>query len=310
MATPLLSVIIPTHKRAGILQNCLEHIEKQTIAKQLELIVVSDGHDGPTLDLLEHIAKTEHSPNASLASYKFFEIPKSQQGLARNRGVQEATAPIILFAQDDIFLAPDACEMHLQAHGYEKKKLRVTSDHLSNPLETQNSKLIAVLGFTTWDPTLTITPVMKWLEQTGWQFGYPMIEHYAHGFVPSDIQHRFTYTSHISVPTAVARAHPFRTDVTLYGWEDILWGQELKKDGIPLRYEPDAKALHHHHITLEQSLARMETIGQSLVHITKIAPDLDRRPTGLKLIAYRLISLLPTMRGRHYHAFLRGLATR
>ncbi len=286
-----LSIIIPTHKRAEILRMCLEHIEKQTIARQLEVIVVSDGHDEETTKLIEHIMITEKGPHASLASFQFFEIPKSQQGVARNKGVEEATADIVLFIGDDAFLAPDACEKHLAAHRAHHKK-------------------IAALGFTTWDPSLAITPTMKWLEQTGWQFGYPMIEKFAHAFVPSDIQHRFTYTSHISVPTDVARAHPFQTDVTLYGWEDIVWGQELQKAGIPLFYEPDAKALHHHPITLEQSLKRMETIGKSLVHITSIAPDLDRTPTGMKLLAYKLISLLPTMRGKHYRSFLKGLRSR
>jgi len=291
MLTPVLSVIIPTHERVDILRMCLEHIEKQTIAKQLEVIVVSDGHDPATMELLEHININEQSPNASLASYKFFEIPKSQQGVARNRGAATATAPLTLFIGDDIFLAPDACEKHVSAR---------------NAL----AKPVAVLGFTTWDTALDITPAMRWLEETGWQFGYNMLTPYRHSFVPADMQHRFTYTSHISVPTETARALPFTEDVSMYGWEDIVWGQQLQKAGLPLYYESDAHGLHHHLVTLDDSLARIETLGKSLLHITKIAPDLDRRPEGLKLIAYRLISLLPTMRGRHYKAFLRGLKMR
>lgn len=292
MQSPALSIVIPTHKRADILRKCLEHIEKQTIAKRLEVIVVSDGHDEETEKLMKHILLTENGPNASLARMEYFEIPKSQQGVARNRGVEKATAPIILFGQDDIFLAPDACEIHLKAH----------------KLEASGSKPIAVLGFTTWDPDLTITPTMRWLEDTGWQFGYNMLATYKHDVVPAEMQHRFTYTSNISVPTEIAKKHPFREDITLYGWEDILWGQELRDAGVQLFYEPDATALHHHHITLEDSLQRIETLGQSLMHLTKIAPQLDRRPTGLKLLAYKLIALTPTMRGKHYKAFLAGLS--
>ncbi len=268
------------------MKECLQALSKQTIADQLEVIVVSDGHDSDTVLLFDDTSKWP-------MPVRFFEIEKSQQGVARNYGVQKASAPMTLFIGDDIFLAPDACEKHLKAHSH-------------NPLPiTHNLK--AVLGFTTWDPSLEITPAMTWLEKTGWQFGYSMLTKYQHAFIPAEMQERFTYTSNISVPTEIAKKFPFRTDVTLYGWEDILWGQELKKAGIPLYYEPDATALHHHVVSLDDSLARIETLGQSLMHLTKVAPDLGRKPTGLKLLAYKLIALTPTMRGRHYRAFLAGV---
>ncbi len=274
-----LSVIIPTHERASTLRHCLDYLEKQTVASEIEVIVVSDGPD-PETTLLMGETKWK-------MPVKFFEIEKSQQGVARNRGVAKALAPIVLFIGDDIFLAPDACEKHIDAH------------HMHAGC--------AVLGFTTWDPSLNITPTMRWLEKTGWQFGYNLLAPYKKGFVPKNLQHRFTYTSHISVPTDIARDHPFHEDVTLYGWEDIVWGQELRDDNVKLFYEPDAAALHHHPINLDASLARIETLGKSLLHLTKVAPELDRKPEGFKLFAYKVIALLPTIRGRHYKAFLKGL---
>jgi len=281
MSNASLSVVIPTHKRADRLKQCLSHLEQQTAAGELEVIVVSDGHDTETTLLM---GETQWKINV-----KFFEIEKSQQGIARNRGVEKATAPLTLFIGDDIFLAPDACEKHLAVHRAHSKK----------PL--------AVLGFTTWDPGLDITETMRWLEKTGWQFGYNLLTPYRKGFVPKEMQHRFMYTSHISVPTDIAKKFPFHEDVTLYGWEDIVWGQELRDAGVSLYYEPDATALHHHHITLDDSLARIETLGKSLLHLTKIAPDLDRMPRGWKLLAYKILALLPTMRGKHYKAFMRGI---
>lgn len=166
---------------------------------------------------------------------------------------------------------------------------------------------IAVLGFTTWDPAVGITPVMKWLEKSGWQFGYPMIAGYAHAPIPADMQHRFTYTSHISVPRETALKIPFREDVSLYGWEDIEWGMRLKNAGVKLFYEPDAKALHHHHMTMEDSLKRMETLGKSAVAMEKIAPELKIVPRGFKRLKYWLASIFPTMRGKHSAAFVRGI---
>jgi glycosyltransferase involved in cell wall biosynthesis len=277
---PTLSVIIPTYKRAAILAECLKYLGAQTIAKELEVIVVSDGKDAAARKVVEEfrIQKSEFR-------IIFLEVPKSQQGVARNEGVKHATSSYVLFIGDDIFLEPSACEKHLQK------------------LSEKN----AVLGFTTWDPRAGITKVMRWLEQSGWQFGYPMIAQYAHRALPSSTQHQFTYTSHISLPLSVAKQFPFRTDVTMYGWEDIEWGMRLRAAGIALVYEPDAKAFHHHHIEIEDSLKRMETLGRSAKKIAEISPEFDRVPKGLKLLAYRLLSFVPTLAGKHRKAFLKGL---
>ena len=276
---PSISVVIPTHKRGDILKQCIEHLEAQTIADDIEVIVVSDGHDEPTTELIEK--------SGWKIPVKFFEIKKSQQGVARNKGVREATSPIVLFIGDDAFLNPDACERHLIAHNL-------------NPD-------CAVLGFTTWDPGIEITPVMQWLEKGGWQFGYPMIEKYAHQFLPESVQHQFTYTIHLSLPTKIARLHPFREDITLYGWEDVEFGMRLRKSGVRLLYEPDAIAHHHHSITLDESLKRMETLGISLMKFAENIPNFDRVPHGFKRIAYSVMAAMPTMAGRHRKAFLKGM---
>ena len=274
-----LSVIIPTHRRADILRQCLEHLEKQSIKASLEVIVIHDGHDDKTDALM---AKSTWQIPVYYES-----IPKSQQGVARNVGVQKARASTCLFIGDDTFLAPDACEHHLRVHG--------------------NNDSLAVLGKTVWDPTIDITPVMQWLDTSGWQFGYEHIAQYASREIPEAIQHRYTYTIHISIPTAVAKRTPFRENVSLYGWEDVEWGMQLRDGGVRLYYEPRALAYHHHHMALSDSLKRMEVIGQSAVFFEKHVPTFDRVPKGFKYILYKISALLPTMAGKHRAAFLRGM---
>lgn len=281
---PLLSIVIPTHKRAGILKTCLEHIARQTIADQLEVIVVSDGPDDETKLITDSGKLT--------VNIKFFDIPKSQQGVARNRGVKEATGKYILFIGDDIFLASDACERHVE---------------IQKNLAAHSSQLIATLGHTTWDPACGMTPTMVWLEKSGWQFGYGQLT--PHAMIDPKRQERFTYTSQISLPTDIAKKFPFREDVTLYGWEDIEWGFRLKEAGIGLYYESDAKALHHHHVTMEDSLKRMEILGKSAVIMDELNPKLKLRPIGFKLWKYRAAALFPNMRGLHSKAFLRGVSS-
>ena len=281
MALPKISIVIPTHNRPQILRRCLDHIEKQTVREQLEVIVVIDGDDPKSAEMLSSLRW-----NFPLTC---FAIPKAQQGVARNRGVAHAIGDIILFIGDDIFLAPDACERHLRTHA------------------RKSESTIAVLGFSAWDPALTITPAMHWLEKTGWQYGYAQIAEYVGKPLPTEIQHRFTYTSHISLPRLIARDVPFHEDVTLYGWEDVEWGIRLRDAGIPLFYEPTAQALHHHTINLRESLERMVTLGQSALIFASLHPSFDRVPHGWKLATYHLLALLPTLRGKHAKALLRGL---
>jgi len=286
---PELSVIIPTHKRAKILEQCLKHLEDQTIAGKLEVIVVSDGHDEETAELFE---KTDWN-----IPVEYMEISKAQQGVARNCGVGGAHAPTCLFIGDDIFLEKDACEAHLVIHSFAE------SD------EFAHHGITAVLGYTTWDPDLKITPVMRWLEKSGWQFGYPSIKSYAMKFLPKKTQHRYTYTSQLSLPTAVVKDVPFSEDVSLYGWEDIEWGIRLRDAGVRLFYNDTAKAFHHHHIALKESLERMETLGKSIVQITDKVPSLDRLPPWWKKLVFKiLIAISPrSFSSQHRKAFLQGI---
>lgn len=275
-----LSIIIPTHQRPATLQRCLEYITSQTLAKELlEVIVVSDGEDR----LAEHVVLSRAWP----FSCRFSSIEKSQQGAARNYGVQQAKHDIILFIGDDIFLSPSACELHLARHKNENRP-------------------IAVLGFTTWDPAIEISPVMRWLETSGWQFGYPQLKSYAGNIVPKNLQHFFSYTSHISLPRSIALLHPFQA-TQRYGWEDIEWGLRLKNAEIPLLYESKAIAFHHHPVTLEQSLQRVETLGETAVEFSMTSPELDIVPHGIKYYLQYIQGYLPCFAGQHRRAFLCGV---
>ena len=279
-----LSIVIPTYHRPQILRRTLDHIESQTIRERLEVIVVSDGPNEKTAEMIQNLSWS--------FPLQYFSIHKCHQGAARNAGVQKARGKYVLFIGDDIFLNKDACEKHLEAHHH--------------VMVSPTNHDMAVLGYTTWDPAIGITPVMRWLEETGWQFGYSKINTYAHQFLPPSLQHHFTYASHISLPWKIAHRIPFREDILRYGWEDVEWGIRLKNAGIHLFYQPDVRALHHHRIELEDSLKRMEIIGESLRHMETIVPAFDRIPRGGKWYAYRAISLLPTMRGRHYRALMKG----
>jgi len=253
-----LSVIIPTHNRADILEICLNKITRQE-GVDFEVIVVDDGSEDHTAQVV-----------ADFKDVIYIKQKASHQGTARNKGVKKATGDIILFIGDDIFAEPGFLMQHMNAHTL-------------NPDEET-----VVLGYTTWDPFLEINSYMEFLESSGWQFAYFLLKP---GFTDHPEPYKFFYTSNISLKKSLFDKEKFNTKFTEYGWEDIELGYRLwKNHGMRLYYEPDAIALHHHLISESTLDNRMQTIGRSAVKFEKIQPKVQVIPRGIKAILLKLIT--------------------
>ena len=102
---PKISVIIPVYNGEKTIQKTIESVLKQTF-QDLELIVINDGSQDATLEVLSSI----QDPRLRILSY-------SNAGLAssRNRGITEATGEYISFLDADDLWTPDKLEAQLQA---------------------------------------------------------------------------------------------------------------------------------------------------------------------------------------------------
>lgn len=109
--TPRISVVVPTYRRAALLERCLAALAAQTLAKtDYEIVVV---HDGPG-DEARH-AVAEHVARSGAAA-RFFELEQRRgPAAARNRGWREARAEIIAFTDDDTVPHPQWLEHALAA---------------------------------------------------------------------------------------------------------------------------------------------------------------------------------------------------
>jgi glycosyltransferase involved in cell wall biosynthesis len=88
-----VSVVIPTYRRPQLLKKCLEALLEQTIT-DFEIIVVSDGPDSATADLIYSIQ--------AQVPVRYLPLPKKKgPAAARNYGWQNAEAEIIAFTDDD-----------------------------------------------------------------------------------------------------------------------------------------------------------------------------------------------------------------
>ncbi|MDD2889778.1 MAG: glycosyltransferase [bacterium] len=103
------SVILPTHNRAYILKDCLQHILTQSIS-DYEVIVIDD-------------ASTDNTPNViskikyKISNIKYIKLEKqSGPHAARNAGIKIATGELIIFVDSDVLVHPDFVKDHINIH--------------------------------------------------------------------------------------------------------------------------------------------------------------------------------------------------
>ncbi|MDY5674135.1 MAG: glycosyltransferase family 2 protein [Bacteroidaceae bacterium] len=103
----LVSVIIPTYKPGAYLQECIESICQQTIAKEVfELIIVLNGCDEPyRSNINTFLAKCQGNINVRV-------LQTDQPGVsnARNMGIDEAQGEFICFIDDDDWVSANYLE--------------------------------------------------------------------------------------------------------------------------------------------------------------------------------------------------------
>lgn len=271
-----LSVIIPTHNRAEILKTCLEKVMAQK-GVEFEVIVVDDGSTDDTervVSMTNNQLLNDQLLNDQLR-ITYIKQPASHQAVARNKGVEVATGEIIVFIGDDIFVEPGFLQKHHDRH-------------VENPNEN-----VVVLGYTTWDPNLEVNSYMKFLETSGWQFGYSFLNP---GMIGKAEPYKFFYTSNISLKKSLLEKEKFDENFKCYGWEDIELGYRLwKNHGMEIYYEPEAKAYHHHIIKPSDLPKKMRAVGRSAVHFQRLQPEVQVIPRGLRRRALKLATNRATL---------------
>ena len=105
------SVVIPTYNRCASLERVLRALAMQTTPQgAFETLVIADGCTDETVALCQRLM---HETPYTL---RLIEQENAGPAAARNRGVREARAALIVFVDDDV--APDAewLAVHLEAH--------------------------------------------------------------------------------------------------------------------------------------------------------------------------------------------------
>ena len=93
-----VSVIVPVYNAAPYIERCLDSIVNQTIKDKLEIIVINDGSNDNSEEVIK---KYMSDKNVEIKYYS-----KENEGIAktRNFGIEKATSPYIMFVDADDYI--------------------------------------------------------------------------------------------------------------------------------------------------------------------------------------------------------------
>ena len=100
---PRVAVIVPIYNVDQYLDECLESIANQTIFAEMEVFLVDDGSSDRSPEIASDFAQRHDNVT-------FLVQRNSGPGAARNRALQQVTAPLVTFCDSDDLLPPDAYE--------------------------------------------------------------------------------------------------------------------------------------------------------------------------------------------------------
>ena len=125
---PQASVVIPTHDRRELLARTLEALRKQTCdPARFEVVVAANACSDGTVAY----ARSLEMPFAM----RVLDLPAPGVSAARNAGAEAASAPLLILLDDDIAVAPDFVEAHLESHD------------IGEVLNTRDLPLRATIGY-------------------------------------------------------------------------------------------------------------------------------------------------------------------
>jgi glycosyltransferase involved in cell wall biosynthesis len=234
--TAAISVVIPTRDRATLLRASLASLVAQTLERsRVEVVVVDDGSTDDTAAVCKGME--------SQLELRYHRIAPSGISAAKNLGIFVASAPIVLFFDDDDVADPDLLRQHLREH------------------EDHPDPALAVLGHTTWSPDLRVTELMHYVTEVGkFLFDYTSI---THGQL---LDHTWFWGGRSSCKRILLAQEGIFDPAFRFGSEDIELGYRLRPHGFKVLYNANARSYMNRSITFDEFCRRCERQGVSQHH--------------------------------------------
>ncbi|HUQ79574.1 MAG TPA: glycosyltransferase [Gemmatimonadaceae bacterium] len=264
---PRISVLIPTHERRASVERAIRSLSTQTLPPdEYEIVVGVDGSTDGTRELLESI----RAPCAVRHVWK----PRGGRASACNAALRVATAPVVLFLDDDMEASRSLLSAHLDAHSGDSSVGVVGAV----PIRTDaTSPAVTRYVADRFNGHLTN------LAAPGYQFGL-----------------RDFYSGNFSVSRrTMLDAGGYDESFTVYGNEDLDLSLRLRAAGVRLVFSATAVAYQHYEKNFA-ALAR-DTIekGRTAVQLARKHPEsmrdlklsqFDRGPVGSRVVRNALLA--------------------
>lgn len=235
-ASPLVSIIIPTHAREGHLCRLLRDLDGQTYPRhKLEVWVVDDASPQDPTEAVRRLGLD--------LAVKVLRVPHGGPARARNRALERATGDLVLFLNDDVRAAPDLVVSHVNIH-----------QSLGIP--------VAVMGTFSFTALLREDLFCRVLEDFGFTHTLQLRSGTWYDY------HSF-WTGNLSIPRAVLEfVRNFDEDFIEPSHDDLDLGYRLEQ-ALSLRvYFTDlARCSHDHLHTPEMWRRRNQMVGRNLLRM-------------------------------------------
>ncbi len=214
-----VSVVIPTYNRGSQILNTLAALSQQSIPREeMEVIIVDDGSsDSTQAEIEQYLQKNPHPQWMYLRHSE-----NKGKACACNTAIRAATAPLVVFTDDDCVPSPNWLEVHIKRHEMEDAPISVLGSVSFPPEWIRRSNFIRYTN-------------SKYIGNRSFR---------ALGCNPNDLSPRYFGGLNISIPRdQLLRVGLFEEQMGR--GQDSELGYRLWKSGVKLVYEPEASIIHY-----------------------------------------------------------------
>ncbi len=242
-----ISIVIITYRRLSELSQCLTSVLGADLPSDAEIVVVCNGREPATSELLESFAARD-------ARLNIVEIQRTSPAAARNSALARATGEIVYFLDDDVTVVPDLFSRALMTFATRPDAMVVGGPNLTPP-DSATFQLCVGEVFSSWFGAATVRD--RFCRRGGMR--------------PADDSALILCNLALRRPLVSELPEPFKEHLVC-NEENVLLG-ELGASGARMLHDPDLIVYHRRRSNLREFAAQVFRYGRGRWQNTLVAPS-------------------------------------